>query len=110
MENQLGRYYTTHLINCHRHHKDSHTRKLEELETDTYIVSQFSLDDWYEKVAKEIIRYVIRKLHVGVQLVCEIRTRKLCNMSLDTNTKQEKNMDGKLAVDEEEYELQVLEW
>ena len=34
---------------------NSHTRKLEELETATYIASQLSLADQYEKVTEEII-------------------------------------------------------
>ena len=35
---------------------------------------------------------------------------KLTNMLLDTKPKQEKNPDGTSAVDEDEYELQVLGW
>ena len=46
-----------------------HTRNIEELETATYIVSQFSLPNIYAKVNKEIIRYVIIKLHGGVHLM-----------------------------------------
>ena len=62
--------------------------KLEELETATYIVIGFSLADIYEKITKEIIRYVIRKLPFGVHLARGIRDGKLPNMSLDTNPKQ----------------------
>ena len=39
-----------------------------------------------------------------------MREGKLPNMSLDHNPKQEKNPYGESAVEEDEYELQVLEW
>ena len=39
-----------------------------------------------------------------------IRDSKLTNMLLGTKPKQEKNPDGTSAVDEDEYELQVLGW
>ena len=39
-----------------------------------------------------------------------MRDGKLHNMSLDPKTKQDKNKDGTSAEDEDDYELQVLEW
>ena len=73
-------------------------------------MSQFSLVNLYEKVTKNIIRCVIRKLSSGVHLAHGICDGKLPNMYLDSNLKQEKNPDGTLAVDDDEYKLQVLEW
>ena len=87
-----------------------HNRKLEELETATYIVSQLSLSNRYERVTKEVIRYVIRNLPGGVHLVHGMRNSKLPSMLMDTKPKQEKNTDGTSAVDKDEYKLQVLKW
>ena len=89
---------------------ESHNRKLEELETATYIVSQLSLSNRYERVTKEVIRYVIRNLPGGVHLVHGMRNSKLPSMLMDTKPKQEKNTDGTSAVDKDEYKLQVLKW
>ena len=66
---------------------NSHTRNFDEPETAMYIVSHFSLADRYEKVTKEIIRYVIRNLPGGVNPAREMRVGKLPNKLLDTNTK-----------------------
>ena len=46
----------------------------------------------------------------GVHLPREMRNFKQPNMSLDPNPKQYKNPDGTSAVDNDKYELQVLEW
>ena len=73
-------------------------------------MSQLSLADQYEKLTKDIIRYVIRKIPGGVHLARGMRDGKLHNMSLDPNPKQEKNPDGTSAVDKNEYKLQVMEW
>ena len=73
-----------------KNNSDSHTNKPEELETATYIVSQFSLANIYKKLTKYIIRYVIRNIPDGVHLAHGMRNSKLPNMSLDTNLKQEK--------------------
>ena len=73
-------------------------------------MSQFSLADIYEKVTKDIIRYVIRKLPGRVHLARGTRGDKLPNMSLDPNLKQDKKLDGTSAVEKYEYKLQVLEW
>ena len=89
---------------------DSHTIKLKYLETATYIVIHFSLANWYDKVTKDIIRYVIRKLPDGVNLARGMRDGKLPNMLLDPKSIQEKNTDGKSVVDEDKYDLQVMEW
>ena len=70
----------------------------------------FSLSDQYEKVNKKIIRYIIRNIPGGVHLARGMRNNKLPNMLLDTNSKQEKNPDGTSEVDEDDYELQVLQW
>ena len=69
---------------------DSRTRNIKDLETATYIVSQFSLANIYKKLTKYIIRYVIRNIPDGVHLAHGMRNSKLPNMSLDTNLKQEK--------------------
>ena len=89
---------------------DSRTSNLEELEAATYILSHFSPADQYEKATKNIIRDVIRKMPGGVHLPREMRNFKQPNMSLDPNPKQYKNPDGTSAVDNDKYELQVLEW
>ena len=79
------------------------TRKLKYLETATYTMSQFYLANWYGKVTKDIIRYVIRKLPGGIHLTRGMRNGKIPNMSLDPKKKQEKNPDGTSAVEEDEY-------
>ena len=84
---------------------ESHNRKLEELETATYIVSQLSLSNRYERVTKEVIRYVIRNLPGGVHLMRVICDSKLTNMLLGTKPKQEKNPDGTSAVGKYQYKL-----
>ena len=67
---------------------NSHTSKLRELETTTYIAIQFSLADRYDKSTKEIIRYVIRNLPGGVNLARGMCNRKLPNMLMYPNPKQ----------------------
>ena len=84
--------------------------KTKEPETATYIVSQLSLAGQYEILIKEIIRYIIRNLPGRLHLGCGMCDDKLPNMFLDPNTKQEKNPDGKSAVDDNKYNIQVLEW
>ena len=88
----------------------SQTRKLEDIETNNYIRRHFSLANWYEKVTKEIIINVIRNLPSGVYLARVMRDVKIRNMLLDTNTKQYKKPDRTSAVENEEYEFQILDW
>ena len=73
-------------------------------------MSQFSPAAQYEKVTKEIIRYVIINLPDGVRLARGMRDSKLPKIFLDTKPKQEKKPCGASAVDEDEYKLEVLEW
>ena len=89
---------------------ESHTSKLEYLETTTYIVILFYLDNQYDKATKYIIKYVIRKLPGRVQLAHGTSDGKLPKMFLDTNPKQENNPDGTSEVEKDGYELQVMEW
>ena len=88
---------------------NSKTSNIRELENAMYIVIQFSLDDTYEKVTKEIIRYVIRQLCGGVYFSCGMCEGKIRNMSLNPNPKQKKKPDGASALEKDKYKLKVLE-
>ena len=88
----------------HASNTDSHKSEVDELETTTYIVSQVSIADQYEKVTKAISRYVIRKLPAGVEFARGMRDGMIPRFLLPTNPRKE------LGVDSEEYEIISYEW
>ena len=72
----------------HASNTNSHKSEINELKTATYIVSQISLADWYEKVTKDISRYVIQKLPAGVELAWGMRKSILPRFPLPTKPKK----------------------
>ena len=73
----------------HASNTDSHKSEIGELGTATYIMSQVSLADRYEKVTKAISRYVIRKLPAGVEIAQGMRDGMLPRFLLPTKPKKE---------------------
>ena len=98
MNNFRAKNYT------HASKTDSHKSETDEVEMATYIVSQVSLADWYEKVTKDIYRYVIRKLPAGVELAHGMRDIMLPRLPLPTKPKKEP------GVESEEYKIILYEW
>ena len=88
----------------HASNTDSHKSEIDEIETATYIVSQVSLADQYEKVTKAISRYAIRKLPAGVELARGMRDGMLPSFLLPTKPKKEPGVDAK------EYDIISYEW
>ena len=88
----------------HASNTDSHKSEIDELETATYIVSQVSLADQYEKLTKAIYRYVIQKLPAGVELAQGMRDGILPRFLLPTKPKKEPGVDA------EEYKIISYEW
>ena len=78
---------------------NSHKSEIDELKTATYIVSQVSLADQYEKVTKAIYWFVIQKIPAGVELTRGMRDSMLPRFPLSTKTKKEPGVDIK------EYEI-----
>ena len=72
----------------HASNTDSHKSETDELKTATYIVSQVSLADRYEKATKTIYRYVIQKLPAGVELARGMRDGVLPRFLPPTNPKK----------------------